>query len=80
MEKAKINWLLSIDYEDIPYAAKANGKTTFRSLKMENNEIEFSEGFTDLHTLSYREILKDNGFGINDARPSIELVHRLRHK
>jgi UDP-N-acetyl-2-amino-2-deoxyglucuronate dehydrogenase len=58
---------------------KAKGKRTYRSLKLEGEEIEFSEGFTDLHTLSYKEILNGNGFGLEDARPSIKLAHDIRN-
>lgn len=78
LERARVNWFLSINYEDIPANVKVAGKRTFRSLVIENQELEFSEGFTDLHTLSYREILKGNGFGIQDARASIEIVRELR--
>lgn len=78
LERAKVNWALSIDYQDIPEDMKAKGKRTFRSLKMENHEIEFSEGFTDLHIISYQKILQHQGFTLEDARPSIELVHEIR--
>lgn len=78
LERACVNWFLSINYEHIPDAVKRSGKRTYRTLAIENEELEFSEGFTDLHTLSYREILKGNGFGIAEARPSIELVHSIR--
>jgi UDP-N-acetyl-2-amino-2-deoxyglucuronate dehydrogenase len=80
LEKARVNWFLSIDYEDIPEAIKAQGKRTFRTLSMEGEEIEFSDGFTDLHTKSYAEILKGNTFGLQDAKPSIELVYDIRNK
>lgn len=79
MEKARVHWLLSINYESIPDHIKQSGKRTFRSLTIENEEIEFSEGFTDLHTVSYKEILKGNGFGIAAAKQSIELVHEIRN-
>jgi UDP-N-acetyl-2-amino-2-deoxyglucuronate dehydrogenase len=78
LKRAKINWMLSIDANRLPPTTREAGKRTFRSLCMEGHEIEFSDGFTDLHTASYREILKGNGFGLNDARPSIELIHRIR--
>ncbi|HEY5746432.1 MAG TPA: Gfo/Idh/MocA family oxidoreductase [Chryseolinea sp.] len=80
LEKARVNWFLSIDYEDIPEAIKAQGKRTFRTLSMEGEEIEFSDGFTDLHTKSYAEILKGNTFGLQEAKPSIELVYDIRNK
>ncbi|MEX2231333.1 MAG: Gfo/Idh/MocA family oxidoreductase [Cyclobacteriaceae bacterium] len=79
LERANVNWFLSINYDHIPEKVKAGGKRTYRSLTIENEELEFSEGFTDLHTLSYQEILKGNGFGIEDARPSIEVVHAIRN-
>lgn len=78
LERARVNWFLSINYDHIPDAIKKSGKRTFRTLQIENEELEFSEGFTDLHTLSYQEILKGNGFGIRDARASIEVVHAIR--
>lgn len=78
LKRALVHWSLSINEEHLPEAIKAQGKRTFRSLKMNGNEIEFSEGFTDLHTTSYQEILKGNGFGLMEARPSIELAHRIR--
>ncbi len=78
LEKARVKWFLSINYDHIPADVKAKGKRTFRTLTMEGQEIEFSEGFTELHIKSYEEILKGNGFGLEDARPSIELVHQIR--
>lgn len=78
LERARINWFLSIDYNDIPHNLKEAGKRTYRSLKIENEEIEFSEGFTDLHTTSYREILNGSGFGLEVAKKSIDLVHSIR--
>ncbi|MBL0742206.1 Gfo/Idh/MocA family protein [Chryseolinea lacunae] len=80
LEKARVNWFLSIDYDDIPADVKAQGKRTFRTLSMEGEEIEFSDGFTDLHTKSYAEILNGNAFGLQDARPSIELAYDIRNK
>jgi UDP-N-acetyl-2-amino-2-deoxyglucuronate dehydrogenase len=79
LERARVNWMLSINADHLPAEAKAKGKRTYRSLKLEDHEIEFSDGFTDLHTLSYQEILKGNGFGLEDARPSIELTHEIRN-
>lgn len=78
LERARVNWFLSINFDHIPEKTKQAGKQTYRSLTIENEELEFSEGFTDLHTLSYQEILKGNGFGIQDARNSIEIVHAIR--
>lgn len=79
LERARVNWKLSINADHLPADVKAKGKRTFRSLTLEGNEIEFSEGFTDLHTLSYQEILKGNGFGLADARPSVELAYNIRN-
>jgi len=79
LEKARVRWFLSIDYERIPEAIKAEGKRTFRSITVEGEEIEFSGGFTDLHTVSYEEILNGRGYGITDARYSIQLVHDIRN-
>ena len=78
LDRARVNWFLSINYDNIPDNVKRSGKRTFRTLTIENEELEFSEGFTDLHTLSYQQILGGSGFGIADARPSIEVVHSIR--
>lgn len=80
LEKARINWFLSINYDHLPDAIKLNNKRTFRSLSLEGKEIEFSEGFSDLHTRSYAEILQGNAFGLQEARPSIELVYNIRNQ
>lgn len=79
LKRARVRWFLSINEDHLPEAVKVQGKKTFRSLKMNGQEIEFSEGFTDLHTISYQEILKGNGFGLEDARLSIELAYRIRN-
>jgi UDP-N-acetyl-2-amino-2-deoxyglucuronate dehydrogenase len=79
LEKAKVRWLLSINYDDLPAAIKASGKRTYRSLTLEGKEIEFSQGFTDLHTVSYQSILDGKGYGVADARPSIDLAHKIRN-
>lgn len=78
LEKARVNWFLSINYDHIPNEIKAAGKRTYRSLAIENSELEFSEGFTDLHTVAYQKILRGEGFGIIEARSSIEAVHQIR--
>lgn len=78
LEKANINWFLSIDYDQIPESVKLEGKRTYRTLKMENEEIEFSDGFTELHTTSYNNILQGNGFRISETRKAIELVSDIR--
>lgn len=79
LERARVNWKLSINYNHLPDLVKTAGKRTFRSLTMNGEQIEFSDGFTELHTKSYDGILKGEGFGLNDARPSIELVHQIRN-
>jgi UDP-N-acetyl-2-amino-2-deoxyglucuronate dehydrogenase len=78
LERARVNWHLSINADHLPAEAKARNKRTFRSLTMEGQEIEFSDGFTDLHTLSYEQIIKGNGFGLADAQPSIALAYNIR--
>lgn len=78
LEKANVNWFLSIDANDLPAETKQSGKRTFRSLTIDGEEFEFSEGFTELHTRSYEEILKGDGFPITETRRSIELVHEIR--
>jgi UDP-N-acetyl-2-amino-2-deoxyglucuronate dehydrogenase len=78
LEKARINWMLSIDYNVIPEEIKAQGKRTYRTLNIEGQELEFSDGFTELHTESYRNILDGNGFGLVDCRKAIEIVSKIR--
>jgi UDP-N-acetyl-2-amino-2-deoxyglucuronate dehydrogenase len=78
LENARVRWFLSVDVNDLPASARADGKTTFRSITVDGEEVEFSGGFTDLHTRVYEEVLAGRGFGIQDARPSIELTHRIR--
>lgn len=79
LKKARVKWFLSIDFNDLPEEIKQQGKRTYRSLLLNNEEFEFSEGFTDLHTKSYEEILKGNGFGLEDTRKSIEIVYQIRN-
>lgn len=79
LEKARVRWFLSLDIRDVPPEIRAKGQRTFRSITINNNEIEFSGGFTDLHTLSYKNILNDAGFTIDDARQSIKIVHQIRN-
>jgi UDP-N-acetyl-2-amino-2-deoxyglucuronate dehydrogenase len=78
LEKATVNWQLSINAEHLPLQAKEQGKRTYRSITVDGDEVEFSEGFTDLHTRSYEQILAGNGFGLKDARKSLEIVHDIR--
>lgn len=77
LPNADVEWFLSLEPEDIPNNAD-DIQRTFRTISVDGDEIEFSGGFTDLHTRVYEETLAGNGFGIDDARPSIELVHKLR--
>lgn len=79
LEQARVKWKLSIDYLSIPEEVRAKGKRTFRSLTMDGEEIEFSDGFTELHTRSYQSILNGEGFGLEEARPSITLAHQIRN-
>ncbi|MBX3086372.1 MAG: Gfo/Idh/MocA family oxidoreductase [Anaerolineae bacterium] len=79
LERARVRWYLSIDAADIPKPQLALGKSAFRSLTIDGEEIEFSEGFADLHTVVYRETLAGRGFTLADARPSIEAVYQIRH-
>lgn len=78
-EKARVRWFLSLDPKFIPTELAKQGQRTFRSATVANEEIEFSGGFTDLHTISYREILKGNGYGSEEARNTIETVHHIRN-
>ena len=79
LEKARVRWFLSIDYNTIPKAVRDNGQRTYRSITVNGEEIEFSGGFTELHTTSYKDILNGNGFGLLDAKQSIEIVHDIRN-
>lgn len=76
---ARVRWFLSINENDLPKEIKEKGQRTFRSITIDNEELEFSSGFTDLHTESYQQILKGNGFGLKDSEKSIEIVHNIRN-
>lgn len=76
--KARVRWFLSINADTLPEAAKQKNMRTYRSMTLEGEEIEFSDGFTDLHTRSYEEILKGNGFGVSDALASIRIANEIR--
>ncbi|MDH7445053.1 Gfo/Idh/MocA family protein [Aquimarina sp. 2201CG14-23] len=78
-EKARVRWFLSINYDNIPDDIKEQGKRTYRSITIDNEEIEFSTGFTELHTRSYEGILEGNGYGLMDAKTSIQIVHDIRN-
>lgn len=79
LEKARIRWFLSINEETIPEEIRALGKRTFRSIQIQGRELEFSDGFTDLHTKSYEGILSGEGFRIGETKKAIEIVHDIRH-
>jgi len=78
LQHADVQWYLSTDAADLPFEAQPGVKTTFRSITVDGEEIEFSEGFTDLHTRVYEQVLAGGGFGIAEARPSVELTSRIR--
>ncbi|MCF8225848.1 MAG: Gfo/Idh/MocA family oxidoreductase [Bacteroidales bacterium] len=79
LENGRVRWFLSIDYNDVPENARKNGQRTYRSITVDGEEIEFSGGFTDLHTTSYMNIFEGNGFGLECARKSIETVYEIRN-
>jgi len=79
LEKARVRWFLSVDSGDLPRDVKKENKTTFRSITVDGEQIEFSGGFTDLHTLSYQKILEGKGFGLEESRKSIETVYTIRN-
>ena len=78
-KQANVNWYLSINAENLPPDIKSKGQSTFRTLTIEDKEIEFSKGFTDLHTVSYQKIIEGQGYGLKDARNSIEIVSQIRN-
>ena len=78
LKNADVEWFLSIDEKDLPCKLREAGQHSFRQLTVNDKKLDFSEGFTDLHTRSYAMILEGKGFGISDARLAIELVHSLR--
>jgi len=80
LEKANVKWFLSINGDTLPKEVKERGQTTYRSITVDKQEIEFSKGFTDLHTESYKQIIAGNGFGIEEARTSINIVHDIRNQ
>jgi UDP-N-acetyl-2-amino-2-deoxyglucuronate dehydrogenase len=79
LENARVRWFLSLDFEDIPGNIKETGKRTFRSIRVDGEEVEFSDGFADLHTHTYVEILAGRGFGLNDACQSVEIAFNIRN-
>jgi UDP-N-acetyl-2-amino-2-deoxyglucuronate dehydrogenase len=79
LERARVRWFLSIDTNDLPENIKEKGQRTYRSISINNKELEFSDGFTELHNKSYLEILNGDGFGIQESRKSIETVFTIRN-
>lgn len=79
LKNARVRWFLSVKYDYIPDEIKATGSRTYRNITVDNDTFEFSEGFTDLHTTSYRHILEGGGFGLDEARNSIEIVSAIRN-
>ncbi len=80
LERARVRWLLSVDPANLPAGADGKRRDVLRAFTVDGKEVEFSAGFEDLHTTVYREVLAGRGFGIDDAHPSIDLVHRVRHQ
>lgn len=78
LERARVRWFLSLDRNDLPDSATECGLSTFRSITVDGKEVEFSEGFTDLHTVVYQETLAGRGFGLEDARAAINIAHDIR--
>jgi len=78
-ENARVRWFLSINSDYLPKNIKKKGQTTFRSITIDGEELEFSGGFTDLHTMVYQDILNGKGYGLDAARTSIEIVHDIRN-
>lgn len=76
--RARVRWFMSLDTADLPFEPRPGVQTTFRSIVVDGQEVEFTEGFTDLHTRIYEEMLAGRGFGIDEARTSIALAHRIR--
>ena len=79
LEKASVRWSMSLDYDDLPKEVKAKGQRTYRSITIDGNELEFSNGFTNLHTVCYADILRGKGYGISDIWKSIELVNKIQN-
>ena len=79
-QKARVRWFLSINFENIPVEIREQGKRTYRSLTIDDQSFEFSDGFTELHTKSYSGILSGHGFGLMEAKAAIEIVHEIRSK
>jgi len=78
-EHARVRWFLSINADTLPAEVAAKGQRTYRSIKIGGEELEFSEGFTELHTETYKDILSGGGYGLEDARTAVEIVHGIRN-
>jgi UDP-N-acetyl-2-amino-2-deoxyglucuronate dehydrogenase len=78
LQRARVRWFLSTDARDLPFPPQPGLKTTFRSIAVDGEEIVFTDGFTDLHTRVYEDVLAGRGAGIADARASVELAYRIR--
>jgi UDP-N-acetyl-2-amino-2-deoxyglucuronate dehydrogenase len=79
LENARVRWFLSVDEKSLPEDVKKTGQRTYRSITVDGEEVEFSKGFTDLHTLSYQEVVNGNGFGLEEARASVETAYAIRN-
>ncbi len=79
LQNARVRWFLSVDAKTLPDNVRASGQRTYRSITVDGEEVEFSKGFTDLHTLSYQEIVNGNGFGLSEARASVETAYAIRN-
>jgi len=79
LENARIRWFLSCNSKYLPDEAKKENKSTYRSIRIDDNEFEFSTGFTELHTKSYQDVLNGKGFGIQDVKAAINLVDNIRY-
>ena len=79
LKRARVRWFLSVDSAYLPQYIKEKGQTTYRSIQIGGEELEFTNGFTDLHTISYQHILSGNGFGLETAKPCIEMVYEIRN-
>ncbi|MBK1718628.1 Gfo/Idh/MocA family protein [Thiocystis violacea] len=79
LERAGVRWFLSVNADHLPQAQREQGQRTYRSITVGGQEVEFSEGFADLHTESYRQILAGNGYGLDDARTAVETVYQIRN-
>ena len=78
LERADVQWFLSVNHQHLPFKPKPGEQTTYRSIEVDGEEVEFTEGFADLHTEIYTRTIKGEGFGLAEARGGIELVHKLR--